>query len=229
MTQKLRTPTTDVISIKGTKEGLVVAIGEGSWPDLVAQLDEDLRHKAEFFHGAQAMVRVGTRSLGTKELRQVQELLSAHQMQMSGLAASDEKTVEAATALDIPVMLPVEAKPSHGEEPKEALFLKRTVRSGQTIQHPGDVTILGDVNPGGQVVAGRDVVIWGKLRGTVHAGAVGDDSSLVCALVLAPTQLRIGNYIARSPEEEPRDPGVPEIARVQGDGIIVEPWSTNRP
>jgi septum site-determining protein MinC len=229
MTQKLRTPATNVISIKGTREGLVVAIGEGSWPDLVAQLDEDLRHKAEFFHGAQAMIRVDTRRLGTKELKQVQELLSAHQMQMSGLAASDEKTMEAAAALDIPVTLPVEARPPHGEAPEEALFLKRTVRSGQTIQHPGDVTILGDVNPGGQVVAGGDVVIWGKLRGTVHAGAVGDDSSLVCALVLAPTQLRIGNHIARSPEEEPRDPGVPEIARVQGDGIIVEPWSTNKP
>ncbi len=229
MTQKLSTPTTDVISIKGTKEGLVVAIGEGSWPDLVAQLDEDLRHKAEFFHGAQAMVRVGTRKLSTKELRQVQELLSAHQMRMSGLAASDEKTVEAATALDIPVMLPMAARPPHGEDLEEALFVKRTVRSGQTIQHPGDVTILGDVNPGGQVVAGGDVVIWGKLRGTVHAGAVGDDSSLVCALVLAPMQLRIGNHIARSPEDEPRDPGLPEVARVQGDGIIVEPWSTNRP
>ncbi len=235
MSQKVGTRTADGISIKGTKEGLVVAIGEGSWPDLVDRLDDDLRRKAAFFHGAHAMVRVGTRELGTEELRQVQELLSANQMQMSGLVTSAKKTAEAATALDIPVARqsddswPLEAKPHHGGEFEEALFLKRTVRSGQTVQHPGDVTILGDVNPGGQVVAGGDVVIWGKLRGTVHAGAVGDDSCLVCAMVLAPTQLRIGNHIARSPEGEPRDPGVPETARVQGGGIIVEPWSTNRP
>jgi septum site-determining protein MinC len=234
MSQKVGTRTAGAISIKGTKEGLVVAIGQGSWPDLVAQLDDDLRRKAAFFHGAHAMVRVGARELGIEELREVQELLSTSQMQMSGLVSSAEKTVEAATALDIPVARqsddswPMQAKPSQSEEPEEALFLKRTVRSGQTVQHPGDVTILGDVNPGGQVVAGGDVVIWGKLRGTVHAGAVGDDSSLVCALVLAPTQLRIGNHIARSPEEETRDPGVPEIARVQGDAIVVEPWNANR-
>jgi septum site-determining protein MinC len=235
MTDKVVTRIADAISIKGTKEGLVVAIGEGPWPDLVAQLEDDLQRKAAFFDGAHAILRVGTRELATEDLRQVQELLSANRMQMSGVVTSAEKTAEAATALDIPIALqsddswPVEAKAQHGEEPEEALFLKRTVRSGQTIQHPGHVTILGDVNPGGQVVAGGDVVIWGKLRGTVHAGAVGDDSSLVCALVLAPTQLRIGNHIARSPEEEPREPGVPEIARVQGDGIVVEPWSKNRP
>lgn len=235
MTQKVTTRIADGISIKGTKEGLVVAIGAGPWPDLVARLEDDVQRKAAFFDGAHAIIRVGTRELATEELRQVQELLSANRMEMSGVVTSAEKTAEAATALGIPIVSqtddsrPVEAKPQHGEEPEEALFLKRTVRSGQTIQHPGDVTILGDVNPGGQVVAGGDVVIWGKLRGTVHAGAVGDDSSLVCALMLAPTQLRIGNHIARSPEGEPRDRGVPETARVHGDEIVVEPWSTNKP
>jgi septum site-determining protein MinC len=234
MTEKVITRTAGQISIKGTKEGLVVAIGDGSWPELVAQLADDLRRKIAFFDGAHATVRVGERELGTEDLRQVQELLSANHMQMSGVVTSAKRTAEAATGLSIPIVpqtddsRPVGAGSRHSEEPEDALFLKRTVRSGQTIQHPGHVTILGDVNPGGEVVAGGDVVIWGKLRGTVHAGAVGDDSSLVCALVLAPTQLRIGNHIARSPEGEPRDPGMPEMARVQGDGIVVEPWSTNR-
>jgi septum site-determining protein MinC len=234
MVEKIIAGTTGGISIKGTREGLVVALGEGAWPDLVSQLERDLHHKAAFFEGAQAILKAGSREVGSEELRQVRDLLLANRMQMSAVATSADKTAEAAAALDIPItrqaeeMWPpgIETRSDEGSE--EALFLKRTVRSGQTIQHPGHVTILGDVNPGGQVVARGDIVIWGKLRGTVHAGAAGDDSALVCALVLAPTQLRIGNHIARSPEQEPRNPGVPEMARVQEDGIVVEPWNMHR-
>ena len=116
-----------------------------------------------------------------------------------------------------------ETERHHGRE--NALLVRRTIRSGQTVRCTGHVTVLGDVNPGGQVVAGGDIVIWGKLRGTVHAGATGDDHALVCALVLAPTQLRIGSHIARSPEEEVKDLVIPEMARVQENGIVVEPWS----
>jgi septum site-determining protein MinC len=222
------------ISIKGTKEGLVVALGEGAWPDLLDQLERDLQHKAAFFEGAQAILKAGSREVGSEELRQVRDLLLENRMQMSAVVTSARETAEAAAALDIPVtrgieeMWPPETGVGADEASEGALFLKRTVRSGQTIQHPGHVTVLGDINPGGQVVAGGDIVIWGKLRGTVHAGATGDDHALVCALMLAPTQLRIGNHIARSPEQEPRNPGVPEMARVQGDGIVVEPWSMHR-
>jgi septum site-determining protein MinC len=226
--------TKDGISIKGTKEGIVVALGESAWPDLISRLEHDLQHKAAFFEGAQVILRAGTSELTSEQLAQVREILSAHGMQMDTVVTCLESTAEAAAALDMPVTLrseearPEEARAPIGDESEEALFVKRTVRSGQTIQHPGHVTIMGDVNPGGQVIASGDIVIWGKLRGTVHAGAAGDDSALVCALALAPTQLRIGNYIARSPEEDPRHPAVPEMARVQGEGIVVEPWSTNR-
>jgi len=41
----------------------------------------------------------------------------------------------------------------------------------------------------------------GKLHGTAHAGAFGDDEAVVCALDLSPTQLRIARYITRSPDE----------------------------
>lgn len=234
MAEKTISGIADGISIKGTSEGLVVALGEGQWPDLVSQLERDLQHKAAFFNGAQAILRAGARELTSEQLTEVQEILSANGMQMSTVVTFVESTAEAAAALDMHVTVrsqeawPQDIKTEVGDWSEEAVFIKRTVRSGQTVQHPGDVTVLGDVNPGGQVVARGDIVIWGKLRGTVHAGAAGDDSALVCALSLAPTQLRIGNHIARSPEEEPRHPGVPEIARVHGEGIIVEPWNIDR-
>jgi len=102
------------------------------------------------------------------------------------------------------------------------------LRSGQVIQHPGHVVVIGDVNAGAEVIAGGDVIIWGRLSGTVHAGAMGNDRAIVCALDLTPTQLRIGKYIARPPEVTSRQTTIPEVAFVQEGTIIVEAWKSDR-
>jgi septum site-determining protein MinC len=104
------------------------------------------------------------------------------------------------------------------------ILVRRTLRSGQVVQHPGHVVVIGDVNPGAEIIAGGDVVVWGKLRGVVHAGATGDDGAVVCALSLTPLQLRIGNYIARAPEGRAGLPEQPEMAHVQEGDIVAEPW-----
>jgi septum site-determining protein MinC len=104
------------------------------------------------------------------------------------------------------------------------ILVHRTLRSGQVVQHPGHVVVIGDVNPGAEIIACGDVVVWGKLRGIVHAGATGDDEAVVCALSLAPLQLRIGNHIARTPEGREDVPERPEMASVQDGEIVAEPW-----
>ena len=106
----------------------------------------------------------------------------------------------------------------------QGVLVRRTLRSGQVVQHPGHVIVIGDVNPGAEIIAGGDVVVWGKLRGIVHAGAIGDDEAVVCALSLAPLQLRIGNHIARTPEGREGLTERPEMASVQDGEIVAEPW-----
>ncbi|MFN2251210.1 MAG: septum site-determining protein MinC [Anaerolineae bacterium] len=109
--------------------------------------------------------------------------------------------------------------------PGGALVVTGTLRSGQRVAHDGSVIILGDVNPGAEVIAGESVVVWGRLRGIVEAGvAEGGDSAVVCALDLAPTQLRIGPALARAPEEPDRQPE-PEVARQEDGRIVVDAWS----
>ena len=105
------------------------------------------------------------------------------------------------------------------------MWIKRTVRSGVRLEYEGNLVVLGDVNPGAEVVAGGDIVVWGKLRGTVHAGAMGNETAVVCALDLAPTQLRIAQHIARSPDSRRRKP-TPEVARVRDGQIVAESWET---
>jgi septum site-determining protein MinC len=119
------------------------------------------------------------------------------------------------------------ASDAHPPQTPPALLLRRTLRSGQRIEYSGDITIIGDVNPGAEIIAGGNIVVWGKLRGAVFAGASGNESAVVCALSLFPTQLRIGSHIARSPEARPPRVRMPETASVQNGEIVAEPWPAN--
>src|SRR5205823_5759540 len=121
---------------------------------------------------------------------------------------------------------PLTRAAAENEDRGEAIFVSRTIRSGQVIRHHGHVTILGDVNAGSEIIAGGTVVVWGRLRGTVHAGAMGDRQAIICALELTPTQLRIADLIARTPEDSAGR--FPEVARIEGDRISVEVWEAYR-
>jgi septum site-determining protein MinC len=122
----------------------------------------------------------------------------------------------------VPIPIPEQVP----REEMVGIVVRGTLRSGQTIHHAGHVTVIGDVNPGAEVVAGGDIVVWGKLRGIAHAGAMGD-GALVCALQLAPSQIRISSHIARPPDRG-RPPKVAEIASIQDDGIVVERWDKRK-
>src|SRR5438270_722065 len=111
------------------------------------------------------------------------------------------------------------------EEPgMPGVFIDHTLRGGRAVRSNGHVIVYGDVNPGAEIVAAGSVIIWGRLRGTVHAGANGDESAVVCALDLAPTQLRIAGYITVSPPDKRRKP-LPEIASVRQGRIVAEAWN----
>jgi len=71
------------------------------------------------------------------------------------------------------------------------------------------------------------VIVWGRLRGTVHAGAQGDQDAVVCALDLSPTQLRIADQISITPPQR-RKPK-PEMARLNKNKVVAEPWKIEEP
>src|SRR5699024_10424628 len=78
----------------------------------------------------------------------------------------------------------------------------RVVRSGQVLRVEGDLLLIGDVNPGGKVVATGDIYIMGNLRGIAHAGINGNRKAIIAASYMKPTQLRIADYISRAPDYE---------------------------
>lgn len=211
------------VTIKGTRDGLLVILGDDDWDDLVTDFEEHLARAAAFFAGGQAMLQLGERALETEELGAIIGLLDQQGMTLTTVLSQSAETRRAAQRLGYHTARPSPQPSPRGAETTDGMVVRRTLRSGQSVRHPGSVIIVGDVNPGAEVVAGGDVVVWGHLRGMVHAGALGDNQAFVCALSLAPTQLRIGSQIARPPEGETGTPQ-PEMARVENGQIVVESW-----
>jgi septum site-determining protein MinC len=117
----------------------------------------------------------------------------------------------------IPILAPL-ATPAPEPPSPAVLYHRGTLRGGQSLANVGHVVVVGDVNPGAELVAGGDIVVFGALRGVAHAGAQGETSARVYALSLAPTQLRIATTIAAGFE---RDGSFgPEEALIGTDGEI---------
>ncbi|MEI8132748.1 MAG: septum site-determining protein MinC, partial [Leptolinea sp.] len=105
---------------------------------------------------------------------------------------------------------------------ESAVFLRKTLRSGSRIESPGTVIILGDVNPGAEIFAGGNVIIWGRMRGIALAGSGGDETAIVCALEMTPLNIRIAGL---SFEGKPRKgKPQPEFASIISGTVIIQPW-----
>jgi septum site-determining protein MinC len=222
------------LSIKGRGDLLVITVPEGDWQEVLPNLLEAMQERADFLRGAKVALEVPGRDLGAADLSDLRQTLAEREMSLEAILTESETTRSAAADLALALVLrpnpegaPDEEAPLPPEVPaEEAVLVRRTLRSGHSIRHPGHVIVLGDVNPGAEIIAGGDVVVWGRLRGVVHAGASGNEEAVVCALDLSPTQLRIAGQIAVSPSRrgKPR----PETARIHQGKLVAEDWLGER-
>jgi len=121
--------------------------------------------------------------------------------------------------------VPSTPQPTMPHTETNTAYYQISLRSGQSIRFKGSVVVLGDANPGSEIIADGNVIVLGALKGMAHAGAAGDASCFVSALALLPTQLRISNIItyvpqpARGKKEVPK----PSIAYVKDGQVFVGP------
>jgi septum site-determining protein MinC len=220
----------EAITIKGIRDGLLVRLGDGDWDMLTAALLARIDARPDFFRGASVAVHVGARMLEDDAIKKLNDSLAEREVRLWALLGESPETARAARRLQLETELPdplppVEELPpiDSDERGSQGVLVRHTLRSGRSVRHSGHVVIIGDVNPGAEVVAGGDVVVWGRLRGTVHAGAGGDETAVICALNLSPMQLRIASHIAVSAPESKRKPR-PETASVRDGQIVAEEW-----
>jgi septum site-determining protein MinC len=225
----------DGVTIKGTKEGLLIILDRELEFSLVLKRLEDKITKVEnFFAGAQTIIDLSGRSIQPEQLEQLENLIrhrygieitkiinQAHPgnkeegEMLNGVVASN-RSINGPNLQNRKVVL------SENDDQLSTLFVKRTLRSGQCINYDGNVVVLGDVNPGAEVIASGDIVVMGVFRGVAHAGAKGNEKSIIVAYSLQPTQLRIANIITRPPDEETSESNQPEIAKIKEGIVIIE-------
>lgn len=225
------------VSIKGIREGLLITLGRGPWEEVEATLLDTIESRQEFFRGALIALQVGDRTLNRDDIRKLGDKLSKHDVQLSSILGTDPETIRAARRNDLATelseddaaaedTLDTELPPIDSNEYGiTGVLVKTTLRSGRVVRHIGHVVVIGDVNPGAHIIAGGDIVIWGRLRGTVHAGANGDQEAMVCALDMRPQQLRIANRVAIGPDDTKSRPN-PEIAYIEDGQIVAKEWGS---
>jgi septum site-determining protein MinC len=218
------------VEIKGLRDGLLVTLGEGAWDEVRSALLEQIQQKADFFRGARLALDVGNQILHAVELGQLRDLLSEKGITLWAVLSNSPTTEQTAQTLGLATRL---SKPKPQErlvrtpemtlEGDPAILVRRTLRSGYRLQHAGHVVVIGDVNPGAEIIASGDVMVWGRLRGMVQAGAEGDADAVICALDLSPMQLRIAGQIVITPQRKGKPQ--PEMARLVDGHVVAEPWN----
>jgi septum site-determining protein MinC len=220
------------MQIKGIKDGLLVTLGEGEWSALETAFLAHVEEKSAFFQGARVALDVGNHILRAAELGALRDRLSSKGISLWAVISNSPVTEQTAQVLGLATRIST-PRPERTIRPLDtnlegegAVLVQRTLRSGFKVSHHGHVVVVGDVNPGAEVIAGGSVVVWGRLRGVVHAGADGDEKACVCALEMMPTQLRIAGLVTVPPEH--RGKPEPETARIQNGRVVVESWNPKK-
>jgi septum site-determining protein MinC len=215
------------IQIKGIRDGLLITLDGASWSELVEAFVKNVDDRSSFFQGARVVLDVGFNELRVADLSTLRDQLSERGITLWAILSESPITENTAQNLGLATRIskpqPTEIKlPLKDLTEDAAIWVKGPLRSGGRVLFEGNVVVMGDVNPGAEIVAGGSVIVWGRLRGVVHAGAQGNEKAVVCALELVPTQLRIAGEIAVSPKKQGKSQ--PEIACLKEGQLTAEPW-----
>lgn len=209
------------VVIKGTKSGIIVHLSdEIPFNKLKEKVCEKFKASANFLGNAQIALSFQGRSISDSEQLELVECITKNSRLDVVCIIDDDAAREAYFNKTLEEKL-MAMNSNTGQ------FYKGTLRSGQVLEFDTSIVILGDINAGAQVVSAGNVVVLGKLLGNVYAGASGRNNSFVVALQMYPTQIRIGDVIARSPDERRKIETEAKIAFSQDGNIYIEPLDRN--
>lgn len=221
------------VTFKGSVNGLTIIMKEeDSFETILQQIDEKVDSAGNFFTGAVLHVRYRGKHLSLDEEKMLYEVLSSKSGAKIKSVGPEEDTNAVTGEINsksLKQKIKSRSFSFQGLEQGNTKFFRGTVRSGKLLDFDGNIVVIGDVNPGGEIVATGNVVVMGSLRGIVHAGADGNKDAIIVALHLAPTQLRIADIITRAPDEgTEKGVFIPELAFIKEDSVYIERYLPQR-
>ncbi|AKO94282.1 septum site-determining protein MinC [Priestia filamentosa] len=197
------------VIIKGTKDGLTLHLDDTcSFHDVLNELERKLSSNQYGGHNqlVSVQLRVGNRYLTPDQEEQIKSLVRSKNHLV--VESIESNVVSKEEALKI-------------KQQNEIVSVARVVRSGQVLHVEGDLLLIGDVNPGGTVIAGGNIFVLGVLKGIAHAGYYGNDQAVISASKMEPTQLRICEAFSRAEEADKNEEHDMECAYLDEDKRIV--------
>jgi septum site-determining protein MinC len=180
------------VTIKGTKDGLVLLLDDKcSFDLLVEELNDKLTAgSSQMLSGPVISVKVkaGNRYLTAEQEEKLIEVLKQKENLILDHIESDVIT---------------KAEAEEMRKDAQVVTVSKVVRSGQVLDIQGDLLLVGDVNPGATVMATGNIYILGSLKGIAHCGTKGNEEAIIAASVMKPSQLRIAHHINRAPDSYP--------------------------
>jgi septum site-determining protein MinC len=215
LSEKVPTP----VQVKADRNGFtLVPDPVASLDAIVAFMDERLEKSRDFFQKSEMVLDLRTRPMRTDEISVLYEKL---------YQKSEVKVVEVRLSDELSFSMAAERRKTRSVAKGTALapencaplIVRNTCRSGVRIVSPSDCIVLGDVNPGAEIIAEGDVIVFGALRGLAHAGAGGERTARIWALSIEPNQIRIADLVAVPPRGAKPAPARFEVAEIQN-GVI---------
>lgn len=199
------------VKIKGTRAGLVIMLNPTcDVEELKRGLLRQLENARDFFRGARFTFCHGKKSLPAEYKQELLQIVVEY-----GLIYEENiafPSVPKAASRDQAQKSPVEINSARdtqsengGAQPPlplgagSALFVRQSLRAGQSVVTERHFVIAGDVHAGSSVTAAGSIVVLGTLSGVANAGVYGDRSAVIWSRKLAPTALSIAGVAGVPP------------------------------
>lgn len=199
------------INISMKKDQVIIKIDENAeQKDIIANLKKKMIELKNLYKDDKTPILITGKVLKNKEMEEIQNLI--------------KRFLDIQIEFDSPKVLGLHGiKKSFYKEiaTSETKFHKGSLRSGQKMEFEGSLVIVGDVNPGAEVIAGENIIVLGNLRGLAHAGAKGNRDAIIEAVEIEATQIRIADIVKEIEKNEDEIRTVKTSAYVKEDGEIV--------
>lgn len=212
----------EIISYKGTRQGILMSfIEDEPFGKVMDELKAVIAKDLKTFTCSPISLDLGWREMDEYDLDELLGYFESENLKLLGIISTSLNTRMVAEGRGLKVIIGRLGLADHmgrkKQSPKqwkqenshpttemenvaqETILMKKTIRAGQTIEHSGNLVIVGDVNQGAEVKAGGDIIIVGALHGTAHAGRyVKDESASITALHFSPSSIRISDKTVNS-------------------------------
>jgi septum site-determining protein MinC len=172
------------VTIKGTKNGLILFLDDTcSFDQLLIELKEKLQSTFAATNDGQEVgvsLQVGNRYLTQDQEEMLREIILNKKSLNVNFVESNVITKKEAFEM---------------KKNTEVHAMSRVIRSGQIVQVTGDVLLIGDINPGGCVMATGNIFVLGSLKGIAHAGYKGNRNAVISASHMEDSQIRIADIM----------------------------------